>query len=95
MVQVAVTESLLDRLEDCKRTFPTVAVLGGAGDVVTSRLSNGRAGITKVLQMDISPGMLLRDQAKAQVAVSLLCNMTLLVHHNTRMCTITCNHIPL
>ncbi len=30
-LQVAVTESLLDRLEDCKRTFPTVAVLGGAG----------------------------------------------------------------
>ena len=29
--QVAVTEALLDRLEDCKRTFPTVAVLGGAG----------------------------------------------------------------
>lgn len=105
-MQVAVTESLLDRLEDCKRTFPTVAVLGGAGtvlqscwpaniyfessllpkfsklprfqqlnkgahvcigDVVTSRLSNGRAGITKVLQMDISAGMLQRDQATAQV----------------------------
>lgn len=29
--QVAVTEALLDRLEDCKRTFPVVAVLGGAG----------------------------------------------------------------
>ncbi|DBB03612.1 hypothetical protein WJX82_000053 [Trebouxia sp. C0006] len=64
----AVTEALLDRLEDCKRTFPTVAVLGGAGDVVTSRLSNGRAGITKVLQMDISPGMLQRDQALAQAS---------------------------
>ncbi|DBA80710.1 TPA: hypothetical protein ACH3X1_007945 [Trebouxia sp. C0004] len=65
---VAVTEALLDRLEDCNRTFPTVAVLGGAGDVVTSRLSNGRAGITKVLQMDISPGMLQRDQALAQAS---------------------------
>ena len=111
-MQVAVTESLLDRLEDCKRTFPTVAVLGGAGtvlpscwpanvyfewcllpkvsklpqfqqlnqgvlpcvcvgDVVTSRLSNGRAGITKVLQMDISAGMLQRDQATAQVLAFL------------------------
>ena len=39
------------------------------GDVVTSRLSNGRAGITKVLQMDISCGMLQRDQATAQVLV--------------------------
>lgn len=38
-----------------------------AGDVVTSRLSNGRAGITKVLQMDISAGMLQRDQTRAQV----------------------------
>lgn len=38
-----------------------------AGGVVTSRLGNGRAGITKVLQMDISPGMLQRDQAQAQV----------------------------
>lgn len=37
------------------------------GDVVTSRLSNGRAGITKVLQMDISAVMLQRDQATAQV----------------------------
>ncbi|KAL0037871.1 hypothetical protein WJX79_003110 [Trebouxia sp. C0005] len=65
---VAVTEALLDRLEDCKRTFPTVAVLGGAGNVVTSRLTNGRAGITKVLQMDISPGMLQKDQALAQAS---------------------------
>lgn len=29
--QVAVSDALLDRLEDCKRLFPTVAVLGGAG----------------------------------------------------------------
>lgn len=29
--QVAVSDALLDRLEDCKRTFHTVAVLGGAG----------------------------------------------------------------
>ena len=27
----AVTERLLDRLEDCKRKFPHVAVIGGAG----------------------------------------------------------------
>ena len=44
----------------------------GAGDVVTSRLSNGRAGITKVLQMDISMGMLQRDEAKAQVPAQFM-----------------------
>ena len=37
-MQVAVTESLLDRLEDCKRTFPTAAVLGGAGTALPSCL---------------------------------------------------------
>lgn len=36
--QVAVTESLLDRLEDCKRTFPVVAVLGGAGTALPFHL---------------------------------------------------------
>ena len=53
------------------------------GDVVTSRLSNGRAGITKVLQMDISPDMLQRDQALAQVLLHTLfaaCILCLLTH---------------
>lgn len=31
-LQVAITENLLDRLEDCKRQFPVAAVLGGAGN---------------------------------------------------------------
>lgn len=30
-LQVSVTEQLLDRLEDVKRTFPTAVILGGAG----------------------------------------------------------------
>lgn len=43
------------------------APLPSVGDVVTSRLSGGRAGVRKVLQMDISSGMLQRDQTIAQV----------------------------
>ena len=35
-LQVSVTEQLLDRLEDVKRTFPTAVILGGAGAVPTS-----------------------------------------------------------
>ena len=48
-----------------------------AGDVVTSRLSNGRAGITKVLQMDVSPGMLLKDAEHAKVSP---CNIIYHIH---------------
>ena len=38
------------------------------GDVVTSRLGNGRAGIKKVLQMDLSSAMLQRSQTRMQVS---------------------------
>lgn len=47
------------------------ALMPCVGDVVTSRLSGGRAGIRKVLQMDISSGMLQRDQTFAQVLTRL------------------------
>ena len=58
------TERLLDRLEDCKRSFPAAAVLGGASDVALARLGNGRAGIRDVLLLDASPAML--DRARHQ-----------------------------
>lgn len=60
------TERLLDRLEDCKRTFPVAAVLGGAGEAVLQRLAGGRAGIEKVLYMDASQEMLKRARQKQQ-----------------------------
>lgn len=51
-------ERLLDRLEDCKREFPTAVVLGGAGECVIKRLADGRAGIQTVHHMDQSQAML-------------------------------------
>ncbi len=44
-MQDTVAERLLDRLEDCRRSFERAAVLGGAGARVASRLAGGRAGI--------------------------------------------------
>ena len=45
MLQDEVTERLLDRLEDCRRSFRTAVVLGGAGAQVAQRLAGGRAGV--------------------------------------------------
>lgn len=45
MAQDVVAERLLDRLEDCRRSFETAVVLGGAGAQVAERLAGGRSGI--------------------------------------------------
>ncbi|KAG2497192.1 hypothetical protein HYH03_004781 [Edaphochlamys debaryana] len=58
----AVSERLLDRLEDCKRAFPTAVVLGGAALSVVGQLAGGRAGIERVIVVDPSPAMLQRIQ---------------------------------
>ena len=55
--QAEVTERLLDRLEDCQRTFPVAAVLGGAGTAAAARLAGGRAGMHTLLHIHGSPGM--------------------------------------
>ncbi|ONK77342.1 uncharacterized protein A4U43_C02F5540 [Asparagus officinalis] len=52
----SVAENLLDRLEDCKRTFPTALCLGGSSEAVR-RLLRGRGGIEKLIMMDISVDM--------------------------------------
>ena len=65
--QAEISERLLDRLEDCKREFPNAAVIGGAGESVLSRLTNGRAGITEVQYLDHSPVMLDRARYMQQV----------------------------
>ncbi|KAL6530601.1 hypothetical protein OROMI_028490 [Orobanche minor] len=56
----AVAENLLDRLEDCKKTFPTALCMGGSLDAIR-RLLNGRAGfqrgIEKLIMMDTSNDM--------------------------------------
>eukprot|EP00887_Chlorella_sp_A99_P004594 scaffold4.g4594.t1 len=49
-----VAERLLDRLEDCTRSFPRAVVLGGAGAQVLERLGGGRAGIESVAYLDTS-----------------------------------------
>lgn len=52
-----VTENLLDRLEDCKRTFPTALNMGGAVTHV-KKLLKGRGGVEKLITMDISHDMI-------------------------------------
>ncbi|KAJ6845806.1 putative methyltransferase At1g22800 [Iris pallida] len=49
----SVAENLLDRLEDCKRTFPTALCLGGSSEAVR-RLLRGRGGLEKLIMMDMS-----------------------------------------
>ncbi|KAJ8534806.1 hypothetical protein K7X08_016534 [Anisodus acutangulus] len=51
-----VVENLLDRLEDCKRTFPTALCMGGSLEAIR-RLLRGRGGIEKLLMMDMSSDM--------------------------------------
>ncbi|PIN12293.1 putative methyltransferase [Handroanthus impetiginosus] len=52
----AVAENLLDRLEDCKKTFPTALCTGGSLEAIR-RLLNGRGGIEKLIMMDTSYDM--------------------------------------
>ncbi|KAG0631699.1 hypothetical protein M758_1G273200 [Ceratodon purpureus] len=59
-----VTENLIDRLQDCKRTFPKALNLGGAFDAVR-RLLQGRGGIQELISMDISEDMIRRSMIKA------------------------------
>ncbi|XP_002991003.2 putative methyltransferase At1g22800, mitochondrial [Selaginella moellendorffii] len=53
----SVTETLLDRLLDCKRQFPVALNVGGALDYV-QKLLKGRGGVEKLFMMDLSLPML-------------------------------------
>ncbi|XP_047311381.1 putative methyltransferase At1g22800, mitochondrial [Impatiens glandulifera] len=53
----AVAENLVDRLEDCKKSFPTALCLGGSLEAVR-RLIGGRGAIEKLIMMDTSHDML-------------------------------------
>uniref|UniRef100_A0A1J3IQF7 Putative methyltransferase n=1 Tax=Noccaea caerulescens TaxID=107243 RepID=A0A1J3IQF7_NOCCA len=53
----AVAENLLDRLEDCKKSFPSALCLGGSLAAV-KRLLRGRGGIEKLIMMDTSYDMI-------------------------------------
>nr|GMC97817.1 putative methyltransferase At1g22800 [Ipomoea batatas] len=52
-----VSENLLDRLEDCKKAFPTALCMGGSHEAVR-RLLRGRGGIEKLIMMDSSSDMI-------------------------------------
>ncbi|OEL20006.1 putative methyltransferase At1g22800 [Dichanthelium oligosanthes] len=52
----AVAENLLDRLEDCRKAFPSALCLGGSAGAVR-RLLRGRGGIEKLIMMDMSADM--------------------------------------
>ncbi|XP_078434734.1 S-adenosyl-L-methionine-dependent methyltransferases superfamily protein isoform X2 [Wolffia australiana] len=52
-----VAENVLDRLEDCKRTFHTALCLGGSLGAVR-RLLRGRGSIQKLIMMDMSSDMI-------------------------------------
>jgi NADH dehydrogenase [ubiquinone] 1 alpha subcomplex assembly factor 5 len=54
-----VAENLLDRLEDCKKTFPTALCLGGSLEAVR-RLLRGRGAVEKLIMMDTSHDMIKR-----------------------------------
>ncbi|KAI8533647.1 hypothetical protein RHMOL_Rhmol10G0025800 [Rhododendron molle] len=51
-----VADNLLDRLEDCKKTFPTALCLGGSLEAIR-RLLRGRGAIEKLIMMDTSYDM--------------------------------------
>ncbi|CAN0920560.1 Putative methyltransferase At1g22800, mitochondrial [Linum grandiflorum] len=53
----AVAENLLDRLEDCKRTFPTALCLGGSLAAVRRQLRS-QGSIEKLIMMDASHDMI-------------------------------------
>ncbi|KAL6905484.1 hypothetical protein ACP4OV_003085 [Aristida adscensionis] len=52
----AVAENLLDRLEDCRKAFPSALFLGGSAGAVRRSL-RGRGGIEKLIMMDMSTDM--------------------------------------
>ncbi|XP_073013956.1 putative methyltransferase At1g22800, mitochondrial isoform X1 [Typha latifolia] len=49
----SVADNLLDRLEDCKKMFPTALCFGGSSGAIR-RLLRGRGGIEKLIMMDMS-----------------------------------------
>ncbi|KAG6556598.1 hypothetical protein Mapa_001539 [Marchantia paleacea] len=55
-----VTENLLDRLDDCNRSFPTALNLGGAFQHV-NQLLQGRGGIERMISIDMSEDMMRRS----------------------------------
>ncbi|KAJ7949745.1 Methyltransferase [Quillaja saponaria] len=66
-----IAENLLDRLEDCKKTFPAALCLGGSMEAIR-RLLRGRGAIEKLVMMDTSYDMVKLCKNSAEV-----CNDTI------------------
>ncbi|KAG2443522.1 hypothetical protein HXX76_001874 [Chlamydomonas incerta] len=65
----AISSRLLDRLEDCRGSFRTAVVLGGAALPVVRQLCGGRGGIQRLIVVDPSQAMLdrlQREEAEAR-----------------------------
>lgn len=57
-----VSSRLVDRLSDCTREFPTIAVLAGAGESVLRRLPGSRANPKDIIYIEPSDEM--RERAR-------------------------------
>lgn len=68
-------DRLLDRLEDCRRTFERAVVLGGAGAKVAERLSGGRAGI-QVRAGSVTRRVLAIEPEAVEVSMLVYCSST-------------------
>ncbi|KAK9804027.1 hypothetical protein WJX73_003892 [Symbiochloris irregularis] len=58
----AVADNILDRLDDCRPSFPTIAVVGGATLPILTKLATSRHATGSVLVLDESPAMLRRTK---------------------------------
>ena len=71
-VQAAVSDNLLDRLEDCRGVFPTVAVVGGPCASIVKRLIPSQRCPSQLLVLDESAAMLQHTRRLGQQQVRLL-----------------------
>lgn len=71
-----VTENLLDRLEDCRRTFHTALNMGGAVAHVR-KLLKGRGGVERLITMDVSHDMIKKSMEIESPSSSTLENLYL------------------
>jgi len=63
--QDEVSSRLIERMEDCTRSFPRVLVLGGSGIHMLTALRN-RGSVETAVLVDSSPGMLKRAKMRWQ-----------------------------
>ena len=65
--QSEVASRLVDRLDDCARTFPRALLLGGAAGAVLQRLAGRRAGVASATVVDASAAQLALLERRSRV----------------------------